>query len=136
MHIIGVLALFVASPALASSEWTCTVSDPAHPSAPIQQAAIELKGDLLIWKVGDALPLAPPNLTLTTVSFPHRVLVNNSIGIVAVSANSEVNSYTGRLISADIILVDKKDGRLRISDVGFNSSRVAGTGHCRLKKGD
>jgi hypothetical protein len=100
----------------------------------LQQALVEIKGDWLTWKITAAMPGPFPKFQFPTVAFRHRILVNNRLGIVAASAQSRLDRYIGPAISADVVLLNKKDGSLRISDVGLSGTHDAELGHCDLTR--
>lgn len=125
--------LCVGVPASAATTWNCMYKVPNDPSKAVSHGEIQIDGEWLNWKVEAAIPGAFPKFEFPTIAFRHRVLISNAVGIVAVSWQSKIDKYVGPVVSADVIVINKKDGAFRISDVGLNGSYNAVVGQCQRR---
>jgi len=123
--------LALASSASAEERWDCTFTTPYLPHGALVHVAIRIDGDGLDWVLD---PVDIPELKIhggPTV-FHHRVLVNNEVGIVAVSARAEIDKDVGPVVASETVVIDRRTGALRTGIVEPNGVHEATAGTCHL----
>jgi hypothetical protein len=112
--------------------WDCTFKAFDGPPGASGHATIQVDGDNLDWTL-DAFDMPDLKRNTAPVAFHYRVLENNRIGLVAVSAQAQMDKDVGPLISSETIVLNKADGKLSAGGVGTNGAHDSLSGTCRLK---
>jgi len=115
------------APALSAEAWNCKfkiMSDDAKNFYGVGK--VQIAGDTLNWQ-------PDPGRGAT---FPHTILQNNDVGIVAALSQAHMWKPMGQsgivpLIGATVIVLDKSSGDLRIGSVMANSVNNLIEGHCQ-----
>lgn len=130
--IIRAMVLVCAMSLLGSSgmaeAWDCIYLDEAKAT---KHAKVNIYGDKLDWQVKVVVPRPEPKLS--TATFQYRVLENNDVGLVAVWSQSKINQYVGSLVSAEVLVINKKDGKFHVGDVGLKDIRDSMSGECHIR---
>lgn len=135
----GACFLFGA-PAIAET-WDCTLKVFGEPPNMPGSSTVEIVGQTLNWQVqapvigatGYPVPDGNGGYRLRTVTFPYRILENNDLGVSAVSsAAASALPNVGTVVLADVVLIRKTDGKLKLGNIGVDAYDVE-DGHCALR---
>jgi hypothetical protein len=116
------------APAFAET-WDCTFKTLEGPPNMPGSSVIEITGQTLGWQIkapvigaeGNPVPDGNGKYRLRTVSFPYQVLQNNILGVSAViSAPPSTYPGAGTIVKADVILLRKTDGKLKLGYIGVD----------------
>jgi hypothetical protein len=136
--VCGVVSVLAASaPSLAIESADCTweiysapsnLRIPAHARIQIQGAKLLFTLDAQDFGEGTNATHFPP----TTEEY--KILENNSIGVVAGLPRAEKIEGVGPVLSSEILLLSRANGRLKIMNIGLaDVDEVTITGQCTLK---
>ena len=137
--LLSVLGIICAGPALASEKWECTFTDAEFlPPGSTGVARVEINDNVFIWSV------ATPKLTWPShrepkfvgtewVAFSSRVLENNELGVVAVSSESKIDESGQPRVVAQVYIIEKRTGKLRVSGVSVDGADNGMQGQCVAK---
>lgn len=123
----------VAMPAVGAESWKCTFTDDFLPSGVHNIAKVDISGDKLLWRVQFPTQPLTPNAGTKWEAFPSQVLENNDVGIVAVSSQAKLDRSAGPLLGAEVIVIKKSNGDLRVGSIAANGVHDLMRGSCRAE---
>ena len=128
---LGSMAL--TNPAVAADRWTCSFKDLTGSLPPGWQgeARIQVSGEWLEWTVPTVMPDSHGNMHVNQTTFRHRILNNNADGLVAVTSEVNKAADVGLIVLAEVIVLEKATGKLRMGSVTTNGVHDLLNGQCR-----
>lgn len=130
-RIFFIAALSVSTPAVATENWDCTLTNPNVANSTTGHATVEVDGDTLTEKT-DAWKLSDSGIRFPGMSVRFRVLENNDVGLVAAYPQA-ARTNAGAFIGATILTLSKSDGIFRVGSVMTTDTSNFNIGHCTMK---